>query len=145
MKRVKILLISIFFILCIHNIVHADSKNPTCSDIRNKYNEYQGVVDEYNSLSCDTVTDQVTYDKCVNLVHKKNDKLQDLYTYSNKNDGCNLSEVNSVLEANSDHCSNSISSDIKALARNVMNFFYMIAPFLLIIFGLLQLLLQFLQ
>lgn len=135
MKRVKFLLISLLFILLIPHVVYASKAEPTCSDIRNKYNEYQGVVDEYISLSCDTVADQVTYDKCVNLVHQKNGKLQDLYSYTEKNSSCSIGEVDTILEVNRDHCSNTLSSDIKDFASTVMNFFYMIAPFLLILFG----------
>lgn len=135
MKKGKFLLIIIFFIFCTPNIVLADANEVTCSDIRNKYNEYEGVINEYNSLVCDTVTDAETYNQCVNLVMKKNSIIEELYSLNDKNSSCNIDEVTTLLEDNEDKCSSSLSSDLKDFANTVMNFFYMIAPFLLIIFG----------
>ena len=135
MKRVKFLLLSLLFMFLFPCVVSADASNPTCGEIRARYNEYLGVVNEYNSLVCDTPADTETYNRCSRLVVEKYNILQDIYTYSAKNNTCNISEVQTVLEENRDHCSNSLSSSMKDLSSKVMNMFYMLAPFLLIIFG----------
>ena len=134
MKKGKILFIFLFFIFCIPNIAFADT-DVTCSDIRNKYNEYSSVVSEYNSLSCDTVSDASTYDQCKNLVFKKYSIIEELYGLNDKKSDCDIDGLNSLLEDNRGRCDSVLSSDLKEFANSVMNFFYMIAPFLLIIFG----------
>lgn len=135
MKKGKLLLIFVFFVFCIPMTVLADTNSVTCSDIRNKYNEYAGIVEQYNSLVCDTVEDVETYEVCKKLVYQKYSKIEELYSLSDKNNSCNITEVTNLLDENSDVCSNSLSSDVKSLSDTVMNIFYIIAPFLLIIFG----------
>lgn len=135
MKKGKILFIFLFFVLFAPKAVLADSETVTCSDIRSKYNEYMGIVGEYNSLNCDTVEDVETFEVCKTLVYKKYSKIEDLYSLTGKNDSCGISEVDNLLNDNGDVCSNSLSSSVKNLSDTVMNFFYIIAPFLLIIFG----------
>lgn len=135
MKKIKYLIIFVFFIFLSPNLVLADTDEVTCSEIRNKYNEYTGVIDEYNSLVCDSVTDASTFETCKNLVYEKYSILEELYSLNDKNDNCHIDELNTLLDENSDKCSDTFSSDLKDFSNNVMNFFYVIAPFLLIIFG----------
>lgn len=135
MKRVKILLLIIFFILCTPKVVLASETEPTCSDIRNKYNEYNSVIQEYNNLVCNEPADISTQEQCNTLIYKRDSLIQEIYRYNDLNESCDISEVNTLLEENESRCSNSFSSELKDIASQVMNSFYIIAPFLLIIFG----------
>lgn len=135
MKKVKILLIALFFIFCIPYVVSADTHETTCADIRNKVNEYNGIVNEYNSLVCDTPADATTLSECRRLVYQKSGVIEEIFSLSDRNDSCNISEVDEIRSANGDNCSNSLSSDVKDFANTIMFDFYVIAPFLLIIFG----------
>lgn len=134
MKKGKLLLIFLFSFFCIPNIAFA-ATNVTCSDIRNKYNEYQSIVNEYNLLNCDTVTDASTYKTCKELVYKKYNVIEELYALNKRNNECSIDGLDNLLEENQDRCESSFSSDLKDFANTVLNIFYMIAPFLLIIFG----------
>lgn len=137
MKKGKILLIFGFLFFVAPNIVFADTSRVTCSDLRNKYNEYNGVIDEYNSLNCDQADpmDSLTYETCVNLVYRKNSVLEELYTYNSSASSCDVDGLDDILDQNSTHCTSDLSSSLKEFASKVMTLFYMIAPFLLIIFG----------
>ena len=135
MKKGKILLIILFFILCIPCVASADSDDTTCADIRSKINDYQGVKNEYNSLVCDTVEDASTFQTCRDLVWKKSSYAEEILSLSDKNSSCNISEVEQIRAENADNCSNTLSSDIKEYSNTIMFDFYIIAPFLLIIFG----------
>lgn len=133
MKKIKFLFIIVFFILMAPNVVFADD-GISCSDIRSKYNEYETTNDTYTN-NCTNITDSSTLELCTTLEYQRNNLLQELYSYHDQNSSCDIPELEQLLQDNSGKCSNSYSSDVSDLASNVMNFFYIIAPFLLLFFG----------
>ena len=137
MKNSKFFLFFILFIFIIPSNVFAVSKNFSCADFRNKVNEYNGYNDQLNSLGCyqSDLTDAVTINECNSLLMQRNSALQDVFYMNDNKSNCNIDDLQSIINENGSSCSSSISSDIKDFASNVMSFFYMIAPLLLIIFG----------
>ena len=130
--RKKLLFIILLLMIVMPVSVHADS---TCAKIKSELQNYNNVVNQMNSLGCDTTTDNNKIVTCGTLKTKKTMYLQNLYGYQEANKTCKISGFTNVLNDNKTTCSDSLSSDLKKTTKTFMNLFYVLAPFLLILFG----------
>ncbi len=134
MKRIKKLVFILFFILLfIPFSVSADPK-ATCSDVQDAVNDLETLNDAYTQLDCDNATDDKLMTKCNIIKVNKTNALERIFQY-NEDKVCPSIDLSAIISANEDNCSNEFGSKLKEYSDLVMNFFYISAPFILIIFG----------
>lgn len=132
MKRIKKIVIFLFLIvLFIPLTVHAED---TCADVMESVNELESIEAELSKIDCDSAsTDKITA-QCNTLKVNKTRTLEKIFEYNDENI-CSSIDLSSIIEANSDNCTNSLGSNFKSMVDSIMNLFYVTAPFILIIFG----------
>ena len=131
-KRLHIFLLIILSFFMFSKATYADSTK--CSDINNEINNYYDIVEKLDDLNCNSYADSSVVNSCNEYNLRKAESLELLFEYNNEDNDCEKEILESIVEDNSETCSNSFDSEIKSLTSKVMTIFYVIAPFLLIIF-----------
>ena len=134
-KHYKKILLFVLFVLIIPFSVHADI---TCSDISNEIENYNTIVKNMKDLDCDNIEDSEIVAKCNNYNTQKALSLSTLFSYNDENTKCNKRKLEKIVKENKDQCTNIFGTELKDLAHYGLNAFYIIAPFLLLIFGMLD-------
>lgn len=136
MKNNKFVILFTFFIitLFIPNFVHAEVYS--CPKLLDSVSEYYDINEELDTLVCENTDDNDVVMKCNDLNTRKALLLSKIFKYNDKiGDTCNSPELRKIIEDNQSICKNAFGSTLKDLTNSVMTLFYIIAPFLLIIFG----------
>ncbi len=136
MKNNKFVILFTFFIitLFIPNFVHAEVYS--CPKLLDSVSEYYDINEELDTLVCENTDDNDVVMKCNDLNTRKALLLSKIFKYNDKiGDTCNSPELKKIIEDNQSICKNAFGSTLKDLTNSVMTLFYIIAPFLLIIFG----------
>ena len=134
MKRIKKILLFIFFIMLFipfTQVVHADDN---CADVQYAVNELSVIETSYNDLDCDNATKKDVVSQCGKLKVKKAMVLEDIFKYNDEK-VCSSIDLSSIISENSDNCSNELSTKLKEVSDYGMKIFYIIAPFILLLFG----------
>lgn len=135
MKRIKKCLLFLFFImLFIPLTVEKAGAKATCSDVKEAVNQLETINNDIKTLKCDEATTDKLLAQCNKLAVNKASVLESIFEY-NEDKICPSIKLNSIINEYSDDCTEGFSSSVKAFADSVMNFFYITAPFILIIFG----------
>ena len=140
MKRgLKISLFILFFFISICTVKAAPAvESANCSDINMMLDDYDSIVSEIESNECDSIqegsNDVALLSTCESLYTNKSYYLSLLFRENDKNT-CDSSRLKQVIEDNKEECSLVLESSIKDISDRIMNIFYIIAPFLLIILG----------
>ena len=135
MKRIKKISIFLFFILLFMPIflVQAEEK-ATCADVQDAVSKLEDLDSMYSGLNCDSTSNNKDKYECNSIQVQRNVVLEKIFEYNDQNI-CSSVDLSSIIENNGENCSNKFSSQIKTVTDTVMNFFYISAPFILIIFG----------
>lgn len=135
MKRIKKCLLFLFFImLFIPLTVENAGAKATCSDVKEAVNQLETINNDIKTLKCDEATTDKLLAQCNKLAVNKASVLESIFEY-NEDKICPSIKLNSIINEYSDDCTEGFTSSVKAFADSVMNFFYITAPFILIIFG----------
>lgn len=135
MKRIKKCLLFLFFImLFIPFTVENAGAKATCSDVKEAVNQLETINNDIKTLKCDEATTDKLLAQCNKLAANKASVLESIFEY-NEDKICPSIKLNSIINEYSDDCTEGFTSSVKAFADSVMNFFYITAPFILIIFG----------
>ena len=134
-KRSRFLVI--IFILCIFIPFSVEAK-VSCSTVTEEINNYNTIVEEMKDLKCDDVEDSDTVKMCNKYNTEKALSLANLFSYNDENTNCKKSDLKKIVEENKKECTSVFGTELKEIVNTVMSFFYVIAPFLLIIFGILD-------
>lgn len=137
-KRLKTLFL--IFILMLFFVypkeVFAEEDSVKCNMITEYYNDYLDAESELDGLECgQIVNDQSIAKRCNENSTKYTQALTLLYQYNASNPECTTDAIQSVLDEHEDECKDVFNTDLKDLTRNVVLIFYIVAPFLMIIFG----------
>lgn len=130
-QRIKVLLILFFMCLMLPININADV---SCETIQDAVDKYNNIVTDLEGDTCDNTEDSELVIKCNDLRKEKSLVLSKLFKY-NDISKCNNPELNRIIKENEENCSNVFGSTLKDLTKSVMGIFYLVAPFLLIIFG----------
>ncbi len=135
MKRIKKISIFLFFILLFmpFALVQAEEK-ATCADVQDAVSKLDDLDSMYSGLNCDSTSNNKDKYECNSIQVQRNVVLEKIFEYNDQN-VCSSIDLSSIIENNGENCSNKFSSQIKTVTDTVMNFFYISAPFILIIFG----------
>lgn len=133
-KYIKIFIIIILFTFTFFpNLVYA--KTVTRQTIDSLVEQYNEVDEELEELDCSDSADEEVVTNCTNSHMNKSLILSKLFKYCEKSDYCDSAQVQRILEDNKDKCSNVVGSSLSDLYNYVVTAFYILGPFLLIIFG----------
>ena len=140
-KKIKLLIFFIFFLFLIPTVKAAPAiEDEKCADVNNIVDEYDGIVEEIEGFSCETImssssSDSDTVAICSELYTKKAYLLSKLFKINDDNSSCSTSRFNEIIDENKDDCKPVLDSSIREISEIVMNFFYIIGPFLVILLG----------
>ncbi len=134
MKKIKYLVLFIFLFLLIPINISAD-EHLTCSKIIDEHEKYLQYKSEFDDTDCSNIDSEEKSAKCTDLSTKINSKLQYLYNSIDSYPDCELPEIKKTLEDNDTTCKSVYHTDLKKTTNSIMAIFYIIAPFLLILFG----------
>ncbi len=134
-KRMKFLIIIMVLFLTIPLSVDA---KVTCSQIADEVENYNTIVGNMADLDCEEVEDTEIVSKCNKYNTEKALSLSTIFAYNDENTKCDKSALKKIVEENKGKCTNVFGTELKDLANTGLNFFYVIAPFLLLIFGMLD-------
>ena len=106
----------------------------SCSDVKDAVIELDKIDALYKQKDCDNAENDKTLYQCNTILVRKAATLTKIFNY-NDNNVCPSINLSSIINDYNDKCTNRFSSTLRVATDSVMNFFYVIAPFLLIIFG----------
>lgn len=135
MKKKLVLLFVFIVCLTIISPKRVIAEKVTCSKINETIESYNEVVNTLDGLDCSNVTDNDVVRKCNWNDSQKAYLLSKLFIYNDQNSSCNNNELNKIISENKSNCTNVFGSTLKDLTKYIMSLFYVLAPFLLIIFG----------
>lgn len=131
-KRIKVLFL--LFILLIPKVVLADD-DTSCSKVIQTLDDYNIAVSKLSSLDCKNAISSDIIKECNNNSINRSYSLSRLFQYSDNKPECITSEIENVLKENQDTCNSVFDSSLKKITNKYLRIFYILAPFLLIIFG----------
>ena len=133
MKRIKKITLILFFVMFFIplTVVKADA---TCADVKSAVNRLNSIETAYTKNKCDESATFTAVAECNELLVSKSAVLKEIFEY-NDDKVCSSINLSSIISENKSNCTNELSSDLKKLTDTVMQFFYILAPFILIIFG----------
>ena len=135
MKRIKkIVLFLLLIILFTPFTVFADD----CSDVMDAVSELELYNMQYTSLDCDNATSDEDIVTCNLIIISRSDVLERIFEYHDAGT-CPSIDLSSIIHDYENNCTNRFSTELKVFADSVMKFFYILAPFIIIIFGSLDL------
>lgn len=106
----------------------------SCDVINDEVDNYYNLEEKIEELNCNSSSNYDNLSTCQRYKYEKTDSLQKLFSYYNEGNDCNSESLKSIIDDNDDICSNSLASGIKEFSNSLMTFFYIVAPFLLILF-----------
>lgn len=136
MKRIKKSLIFLFFIILLIpftvQVVYAEEED--CSDVMSAVNDLDKYESLLQQLDCDNAVDKTVITQCNTIKLEKSNTVEKLLDYNDRNI-CSSIDLSSVVHDYENNCSNRYSSKLKVVTDTIMNFFYISAPFILLLFG----------
>lgn len=134
MKHIFKFYIFVIILLVFPTVVLAEG-DVSCSVVNDTVDKYNTLIDKIASTNCDSIYTNEELKECNNNEMNRVALLSKIFQYNNsKKSECN-SQISSIVEENKESCSSVFDSDFKELISSLMNIFYIVAPFLLIIFG----------
>ncbi len=132
-KRILYILFTIFISFFYMSTVSADN----CSKIQEKIDTYNSLQLQLSGLDCTQTNNQTIVATCNNSNVRKNIIVTELMKLQENNEICESqeTEVNSIIEENSDKCGKIFDDSFSDFVNGFMIFFYIVAPILLIFFG----------
>ena len=110
-----------------------------CSDISTEVEHYDEIVENMKDLDCDNIEDPTTVAKCNKYSLEKSYSLSKIFSfYYDKKTKCSKKLLKPIVEENKDECTSVFGTTLKDIANYGFKLFYITAPFLLIIFGMLD-------
>ena len=142
-RRIKILVFFAFFVFLIPSVYAEEPyvEENKCSDVGEMVNAYDGIMDQIESLKCSEImgnnssNDFDTIGKCSDLYTKKSYILSKIFKTNETVGVCASARFKEIIKENEEDCSSVLDSSIKTVSENIMNIFYIVAPFLVILFG----------
>ena len=138
-KRIKILFLIVLFLMLTPCIASAaptkQSSNTTCSEVNATVTEYQTIQSELESLNCEETSDVEDMAVCNNNINRRAYVLSKLFKMNDDKPECKSAALTDIINKNKDECHSVLNSSIKDISNNILTIFYIVAPFLLIIFG----------
>ena len=131
-KRIKVLFL--LFILLIPKVVLADD-DTSCSKVIQTFDSYKIAVSKLNSLDCKNAANSDSIIECNENNLNRSYYLSKLFQYNDEKPECITSEIGKVIKENENTCSSVFDSSLKKITNKYLKIFYILAPFLLIIFG----------
>lgn len=135
MKKNRLMLLITMFLVMVLIPFNVRAEEVSCSKVRNTIEEYNAVVAELELTDCTKTTDNDIVKTCNADNTKKSLLLSKLFKYNDQVKNCNSTQLKKIINENSGKCTNVYGSTLKDLTNKVMSLFYILAPFLLIIFG----------
>ena len=137
-RRIKIVFLFILLFLMTPTVTSADahkSTNSSCAEVNAAVADYEGVMQELKSIDCENTDDVEEMSICNTNNNKKAYLLSKLFKLNDDRPECRSSTLSGIIKDNKDECHSVLDSSIKDISNNILTIFYIIAPFLLIIFG----------
>lgn len=132
-KRIKVLFL--FVLLFVPNIVLADADDTKCSNVIDTLDSYKVSVSKLESIDCENAVITEDIKECNKNSLNRSLSLSKLMQYNDSMPECINSEIENIIKENENSCTGVFDSSLKKLTNNYLKIFYIIAPFLLIIFG----------
>lgn len=132
-KRIKV--IFLFVLLLLPNVVLAEEKDTSCSKVIQTLDDYKVAVSKLESIDCNNAVNTADIKECNKNSLNRSYSLSKLLQYSEDYPDCTTSEIEKIIDENGSSCSGVFDSSLKKVTNNYLRIFYIIAPFLLIIFG----------
>lgn len=133
MKRIKKCLIFLFLIMIFIPFTKVDAK-ATCADVKAAVNQLNTIDKDLEQLKCEAALTDKVIGECNRLHVAKTSVLEEIFEY-HSDKVCPSVKLGTIISNYKDSCSNGFSSNVKEFADSVMKIFYIIAPFILILFG----------
>ena len=134
MKRIKKYVLFIFFIMLVIPFTAEAKAKATCSDVQDAVNELNSINEQVKTLKCDDIQTDKVLEQCNLLNINRASVLEDIFEYNDER-VCPSIKTQTIVSTYYDDCDNELSSKAKEIADTGMRFFYIIAPFLLVLFG----------
>lgn len=131
-KRIKVLFL--LFILLIPKVVLADD-DTSCSKVIQTLDDYNNAVSKLSSLDCKNAASTEIIIECNENSLSRSYSLSKLFQYYDDKPDCANSEIEKIINENKNSCSSVFDSSFKKITDKYLRIFYILAPFLLIIFG----------
>lgn len=130
--KYTLIIICLFFI----GIIPVSAKE-NCTSVKSQIDLYHSYDDKLNGLDCTKNDDESTVALCNEYNVRKNLVIIDLMKKKEKNVICSneKKQVNAIINKNKDKCGQIFSDDFNIFVNNVLKFFYIIGPILLLLFG----------
>ncbi len=135
MKLKRIIVVLFLLLISFFIPTRSLAEEVTCNKILDVIEEYNDVVEELENTDCKKTTDNDIVKLCNDDNTKKAFLLSKIFKYNDQVENCNSTQLKKIIKENSENCTNVYGSTLKDITTNVMSIFYIIAPFLLIIFG----------
>lgn len=134
MKRIKKIAIFLFFIILVIPFTANRVYAADCSDVMDAVNTLDEIDVTYRNLGCDeAITDRQLY-QCNTVLIRKAATLAKIFEY-NDDAVCPSIDLSSIISDYENKCTNRFSSKMKVVTDTLLKFFYIVAPFIIIIFG----------
>lgn len=132
-KKVIISIFIFFMSFALINKVSAIS----CADIDEKIDKYNSYKDQLEGVDCTDTSNEDTVAVCNSVTMQKNTLATQLMKINDENSACssNKSEVKKIAKENEGKCGKVFDDDLTDIVNNIMTFFYIIGPILLIVLG----------
>lgn len=134
MKRIKKIIIFLFFVMLMVPFitVHAD-KVDDCSSVQDTVNNLESLENLYEEYNCD-YTDKTTKSTCNGIRVERTFLLEKIFNY-NESKECPSIDLSNIISKYEGECSNEFTSKVKEYSDQLIKLFFIVAPFLLLIFG----------
>lgn len=135
MKKNLFRILFIFFILMtlVPVITHADTLS--CDRVADTVSAYYDVEDALEEMDCDNLSSAADAGECNTKKSEKALLLSKIFRYNDMTDTCSKAELTQIVNDNDGECTNLFGNTLIDMKKTVMNIFYILAPFLLLIFG----------
>ncbi len=112
----------------------------TCAEIEKEINNYNLIKEELSKLDCTIKDDEKIINSCNELNMKKNALITKLYHYTPDAKSCSKTNKNlsAIIKENENNCGKVFNDTLDNLVSYITGIFYIVGPFLLIIFGILD-------
>ena len=137
-RRVKIVFLFVLLFLIAPSVTSAaahKSNDSSCAEVNVAIADYDSIVQELKSIDCENTDDVEEMNICNTNNNKKAYLLSKLFKLNDDRPECRSSTLSDIIKDNKDECHSVLDSSIKDISNNILTIFYIIAPFLLIIFG----------
>ena len=133
MKKVFLILLFAIFFFIFPTPTFAE-ENDNCTKVTSTIEKYNTSVEKLRSLNCENITTNDEYQECTKTEMDRSISLSNIFRYNETKSNCST-ELATIVEQNKDSCSSIFDDSFKEIVSFIMNSFYVVAPFLIIIFG----------